>query len=802
MLGRRKRWLLAAFLLCVSVGYPTPAAGQSPDDADGNATSVQAPELVHFEPAVYPSGAEAQGLEAQVILLLTLDEQGHVVEAKSTSQAGHGFDEAAEQAALKLRFRPALRDGKPVAVRIQFRTVFELKTVAMPEPEPVALDDDPIEPTEPAQAPPTEGTAQVTEPDAPVLEFGATAEVQAPARETTRRSLSRESLTKIPGTRGDALRAVEVLPGVSGVSDGQLVLRGAGYNESQVYLDGMPIPILYHFWELTSVVPGRLLDRVDYYPGNFSVRYGRVSGGVVDARVRDPATDRFRGVLDLSLMDSSVIVEGPLGEETGVALAARRSNVDLVFEHFVPEDTYSVTAAPVYYDVQAMVTHRLGDQRLRLLGYGSRDSLELFIADPVEEDPAMRGEVEGLLAFRRLHATLEGPLSSNVEQRLDLAYGAQHLIQKIGELDSELNTDEIHARGEWAVGLAPWADLTWGLDIEAQFMRGRYVGPPPPQNDGAPETQGPLSTQGTVSIDDSFTLLSPAAFLEMAIRPSPSVTVIPGVRVDYLGQQDEVTVDPRLAVRYAAGPDTTYKWGVGLFTQRPAYYRVLEKIGNPDLGAYRAMHASAGVEQALGESLDVEVEGFYKYLTDRVVAVPGGAEPYFINDGTGRIYGLELSGRYAPDDDTFGYFAYTLSRSERRDRNDAWRLFDEDRTHVLSAAINRALGRGWEVGARFRLASGSPETPVQSAVFDVNTGQYMAVYGATNSVRTPLQHRLDVRVEKQWRLGPAKLAAYVDVINVYNATQREGTRYAYDYRTTQAIETTPIFPNVGLRGEL
>lgn len=797
MRARRNWWPLAALPSFLLVGYPAPVAGQATDGAASSEPAVRSPELVHFEPAVYPPTAEAQGLEAVVILILTVDEAGRVTEAKSTSQAGHGFDEAAEAAAMRMRFRPAEQGGNPVAVRIRFRTVFELDLERTADTEPK-----PQEPSVEAPVATPRREAPSADENVPFLEFGATAEVQAPLRETTRRSLQRASLTKVPGTRGDALRAVEVLPGVSGVNNGNLVLRGAAHNESQVYLEGLPIPMLYHFWELTSVVPGRVLDRVDYYPGNFSVRYGRVSGGVVEARLRDPASDRLRAVLDLSLLDSSVLVEGPLGRETALLAGARRSNIDLVFEHLVPSDAYSVTAAPVYYDAQAMVTHRVGDQRLRFFAYGSRDSLELFISNPVEEDPALRGEVEGLLAFQRLHGSLEGPLSGRLEQRIDLAYGTQRLVQRIGALDAEADVNEIHARGKWQIRLGASADLRWGVDVEAQFLRGRYLGPPPPQNEGDPSTDARTSTQRNVEVDGSFTLLSPAAFVEMSLRPSGSLTMIPGVRVDCFGQLEQVTVDPRLAVRWVAGRDTTYKWGVGLFTQRPEYFRALEQIGNPDLSSYRAMHTSVGVERALAEGLGVEAEAFYKSMTDRVVAVPGGAAPYFVNDGVGRIYGLEISARHEPDDETFGYFAYTLSRSERRDRNEAWRLFDRDRTHVLSAALNRALGRGWQVGGRFRLVGGTPETPVRGAVFDLNTGQYVPVYGSTNSARTPLQHRLDVRVEKQWQVGPGRVAAYVDVVNVYNATQREGIRYAYDYRTSQAIESMPFFPNVGLRGEL
>ena len=61
-------------------------------------------------------------------------------------------------------------------------------------------------------------------------EFEAVAEVKAPPREATKRTLPREQLTTVPGTRGDALRAIEIMPGVAraqfGTNPGPPSLRG------------------------------------------------------------------------------------------------------------------------------------------------------------------------------------------------------------------------------------------------------------------------------------------------------------------------------------------------------------------------------------------------------------------------------------------------------------------------------------------------------------------------------------------------------------------------------------------------
>src|SRR6185295_18926544 len=50
--------------------------------------------------------------------------------------AGNGFDEAAQAAALKFKFKPATRDGVPFAVKIKYSYAFTLKVVEAPLPPP------------------------------------------------------------------------------------------------------------------------------------------------------------------------------------------------------------------------------------------------------------------------------------------------------------------------------------------------------------------------------------------------------------------------------------------------------------------------------------------------------------------------------------------------------------------------------------------------------------------------------------------------------------------------------------------
>jgi outer membrane receptor protein involved in Fe transport len=155
-------------------------------------------------------------------------------------------------------------------------------------------------------------------------------EGQKPPREPTQRTLTAEEIQKTPGTNGDALRSLQNMPGVArvGAFDGLLIVRGSSPRDTQIFIDGASVPIVYHFGGLSSVIPSEMLERIDFYPGNFGPQYGRATGGIVDVGVRSPRKDRLGGLLQVDLVDGRVLAEGPINESTRFMVAGRRSWLD------------------------------------------------------------------------------------------------------------------------------------------------------------------------------------------------------------------------------------------------------------------------------------------------------------------------------------------------------------------------------------------------------------------------------------------------------------------------------------------
>ena len=88
---------------------------------------ITPPKLVRFVEADYPEVEGEEPVEAVVELDIVVGKNGLVTEASVARSAGEAFDAAALAAARQFVFEPARKDWEPIAARIRYRYLFELK---------------------------------------------------------------------------------------------------------------------------------------------------------------------------------------------------------------------------------------------------------------------------------------------------------------------------------------------------------------------------------------------------------------------------------------------------------------------------------------------------------------------------------------------------------------------------------------------------------------------------------------------------------------------------------------------------
>jgi TonB family protein len=838
------------------------------------------PKLVTFVEAEYPESEKAAGKTASVVLQIGIGPAGTVTDVAVIESAGPAFDAAAVDAAKRFVFEPAEINDKPAAIRINYRYQFVLKqaepTTAIltgvvksrPGGEPlvgvtVSLDDGTSAVTDakgqftfPEVAP---GRHRVllargdlkglqTEEDLVAgQKLDATYEIElAPVddgeehddleivivapklvKQTVSTKVDASEGRRVAGTQGDVLKIVENLPGVARASAGssQIVVWGAAPEDTRVYVDGMRVPLLYHYGGLRSIVHTDLVQSVELVPGGYGAAYGRGLGGLVVVATRDPPADRLHGSVQVDVMDASAAVQGRVADGWGVALAARNSHLQWMLDRVSSKDFDEFFQIPHYYDAQARIRRDLGEHEfIETLGLLSFDEVARTVSstDPRGRKSEKKHQTFGRVGIRYKKSGNDGSVVEVLPW-----YGQDHrtLEASFGEVPTSqgLDTDIFGLRARYSGKVTETIVGTLGLDLEGSATNATRSGSTSsPAREGDAHVFGqPPSDQINGDEWDAF-IGSSAPYAELDIGLfSDALHVVPGIRLDPLftsisrrqprdgdkpgvgASHTDISIEPRLAARYRLSRRATFKAAYGKYRQPPLAEDLSPVFGNPLLGASSGHHFLGGGEFQLTETLGVETTAFYTTSSELAarnpIPSPLVAEA-LVGIGAGRSYGAQFLLRKSLKDGFFGWVAYTLIRAERQDEpSTPYRLFDFDQTHVLTALAAYQFGKGFDVSTRFRYATGYPRTPVVGSYYDSRRDLYEPELGPKNSARIPDFWQLDVRVAKRFTFGTQEIEAYLDVQNVTNRENPEEIAYSPDYTQKRYVYGLPILPVVGAR---
>ncbi len=274
----------AARALAPVSSHAQPAADAGAPEPPALEPVLVAPRLLEFSEAAYPGEALARGQSALVVLQLDIDAEGRVTAAEVVDPAGHGFDEAARDAALRFRFAPALKDGHPVPSRIRYRYSFDAPPPTAPQ-APVAAPP-PLAPTPLPGAPvprePAEATAAAEPVQVTVTGLSSAERLQRSAEAVT--VLDTERARRQSADLGEVMRRTRGVgvrrSGGLGTSS-RLSLDGMTDDQIRFFLDGVPLEFA-GFLDV-STVPVSAIERVEMYRGVVPVRFGTDAlGGAIN----------------------------------------------------------------------------------------------------------------------------------------------------------------------------------------------------------------------------------------------------------------------------------------------------------------------------------------------------------------------------------------------------------------------------------------------------------------------------------------------------------------------------------------
>jgi hypothetical protein len=623
---------------------------------------------------------------------------------------------------------------------------------------------------------------------------------EAPPPSPGAAKLDRQELQRVPGTGGDVVRALTVMPGVVNLQIplgySGVVIRGSSPQDSKVLVDDFEIPVLFHNIGFRAVVPAEAIQTLDFVPGGFDVAYGRASSGVVLLTTR-PGSEQRSTQAEVSMIDGGLLAQGSFGPRTRYMLGLRRSTIDFVLPSLIPDDVdLSLTTVPSYWDEQFRLDHQLNSKwKLALSSVGTIDTFELFATKDTDSDTKRffnRTRFVRLTGSARYH---DGPWNVN----LALSGLAPEFVFEAGAYQyirarqpTITPRAEVTRTYDEALGLR---NLEWRVGGEIQVGRSTLKTALPIEMREGEQFMGYDPRDTSQRYDVSFWIPDFAAWTAVSANLDPRIRVTLGMRGDAFARPGEVTAQPRGEIKVRLAPEWTARLSSGAYRRPPEFQS--ENVYT-NIESEHSTQNILGLQYEPRDGVRVQTSAYY---TDRTNLITREMGAELGNNGRGKTIGGELLATYRGGP-WFGWLSYSYSNSTRVDRpGEAERLFTFDQPHSMNAAASWR-GKRWQLGGRFQLYSGLPYTPAIGSVFDSDRNFYVPIYGPPNSERAPLHHQLDLRIDYSWRWGPTALTAFIDVQNVYMNESVVTYFYGYDFTERAAFTSLPIIPSLGLRGVL
>ena len=614
-----------------------------------------------------------------------------------------------------------------------------------------------------------------------------------------RQSLGGAEIQRVPGSTGDALRALQALPSVGVANDfsGALYIRGGSDEDNLYYFDRVPIGYPYHFGGIVSSLSSEVIERIDVYAGGYGAEFGVDSQAVIDIYSRNKNTDGFRTKLNLNVLYSEGLLEGKISDQGYWYFAGRRSYIDL-FLGSLAFDSGAITAFPQFWDYQLKGGYDLNDKhQLSLNIFASGDSFALKLdGEDVDED--VRGNISFGSGFEGAGIHLRSRLTDRLTSFLSLTRSDFRFDVSAGpELSLKVDAPDYVLREDLTYNLNPKHRLETGviLGLEPGRATGKFIRPP----DEGEVDYDPRFIEKQ-EFDESVSGRRMEVYLQDRYKVLPFLSVVLGLRVDYFNLVDDLSIQPRGSLLLDIMEGSQLQFSYGNYYQVPGPPRLTQSVGNPDLNTSQASHYVLEFTRQVSEGTEFKFAGYYKDLANLVT---NDDEMIYLNQGVGFAQGTEVFLRHRAGDRFLGWGSYTYGLSKRRDRpEEPYRFYSFDQTHVATLAATYRLTPTWEIGVKWQYRTGNPYTPVIDATQKTDPRNdeliYVPNYAEINSGRLPPYHRLDVKISKAFRFNSWEMSLFLELLNAYNRKNLLDFSYNDDYTEKDEIYQFPLIPYLGI----
>ncbi len=607
------------------------------------------------------------------------------------------------------------------------------------------------------------------------------------------RTIGTSEIKRNPGGNRDISKVIQSLPGVASTVSfrNDILIRGGSPNENRFYIDGIEVPNINHFaTQGASGGPVGLINvdfigEVDFYSGAFPANRGNALSSVFEFRQRPARDDRLGFTATVGASDLALTLEGPTGENSSFLFSVRRSYLGLLFK------VLALPFLPNYNDYQYKHKFRFGKRHeLNIVSLGALDDFALNLeADSTDFQKYVLGYLPvqtqwnytfgasykyfgdkgfwTLVASRNMLNNRSVKYPDNDEAlNPTLDYLSQEIENKF-RLEYTARTDGFK--------------INYGLNYEyAKYNSDTYN----------------VLPIGVVDFQSELNLQKYGAFAQLSKRLfNDRLTLSAGARIDGNSFSEQMQnpftqFSPRFSASVLITPKLAANFNTGIFYQLPPY-TVLGfrdnsgNLANLDVTYIRNRQLVGGLAYTTELNSKISVEGYYKeysnypfLLRDSLSLANIGGDFGIVGNepvsstSEGRTYGLEVLIQQRLYQGFYGIIAYTLGWSEFKDKTGAYAPSSWDSRHIVALTAGKKFKGDWEVGAKWRLTTGTPFTPANvgvsslRSVWDI-TQIEVKDFNRLNTERLNTYHQLDVRIDKKWYFNTWSFNVFVDVQNLY-----------------------------------
>jgi hypothetical protein len=633
----------------------------------------------------------------------------------------------------------------------------------------------------------------------------------------------------------DFYKALQLMPGVqlSGEGNAAIYVRGGGYDQNLILLDGATVYNPTHLLGFFSVFNTDIINNVTMTKSGIPAEYGNRISSVLDFNTKSSIPEQLTINGNLGIISSGLNIDLPVFKHRGAFfLAGRKTYLNTLLDGcrdlgFIKHNSILYKTRYDFYDLNGSFVLKLSSRdRIMLSSYQGND---LFVLNSgvvdLHTDMSWGNQIASLSwnhSFTdRLY--MENQLVKSdysLKMQLDQNQFQFHLRSNINDVGFKNRITYVFKNHKIRMGIA--------------LIRHNIV-----PNTSNAKTDSLDYSFGTPNNYHSYEM---SVFVSDEIKLTSKLSVIAGFRFNsfyHVGPFGDYTStdttyygkgqiiknyhgpDYRFSARYLVSGDASVKLS---FNSNNQYVNLVNasSVTFPTdfwIPASTLVQPQKGNQWAAGYyknikrfNIEASVEIYYKTFANQIEfnkgilnSVDNTPLDQNLIFGRGRAYGCELLIR-KPSGKLNGWIGYTISRTEKsflEIENGRWFPAKYDRPHDVSVVTNFQFSQKWTFSAVFVYATGSAYTPVVGRYFVGNN--LLNQYGNYNSARMPDYHRLDIAATHVLKKTDKIYSCLI--FSVYNVYNRHNPFFEYPEATgnldrytlkvePKEVSIFPILPSI------